>query len=112
MQQNHFKQLVKEPTHIEGNLLDHAYILDTQNVHKYTAVLHSKYYTDHRGLGITVKRLVFELIFNILFQITYYSGKLNDEVAIPRMELDNKRTHHDNKVIFFLCNFICQIIEI
>ena len=58
LNQNHFQQLVKEPTHIEGNLLDHAYVLDSRGVNKYTAVLHSKYYTDHRGVGIMVKRLV------------------------------------------------------
>ena len=63
--QNNFQQLVKEPTHIEGNLLDHAYVLDSREVNKYTAVVHSKYYTDHRGVGIIIKRLVLNQILNI-----------------------------------------------
>ena len=54
--ENLFEQLVQEPTHIEGNLLDHAYMRDTKRVNKYKTELHSKYYTDHKGVAMLVKR--------------------------------------------------------
>ena len=54
--ENGFKQLISSPTHIEGNLLDQAHIRDVGGVHKYSAELHSKYYTDHKGLAILVKK--------------------------------------------------------
>jgi endonuclease/exonuclease/phosphatase family metal-dependent hydrolase len=54
--ENHFQQLVQEPTHIEGNLLDHAYMRDQKRVNKYKTEVHSKYYTDHKGVAILIKR--------------------------------------------------------
>ena len=54
--ENLFEQLVQEPTHIEGNLLDHAYMRDPKRVNKYKTELHSKYYTDHKGVAMLVKR--------------------------------------------------------
>jgi exonuclease III len=54
--ENHFQQLVQEPTHIEGNLLDHAYMRDMKRVNKYKTEVHSKYYTDHKGVAILIKR--------------------------------------------------------
>ena len=55
LKQNNFLQLIKEPTHIEGNLLDQAHLRDTKQVLEYSAELHSKYYTDHKALAIMVK---------------------------------------------------------
>ena len=43
-----FTQIIKEPTHIEGHLLDHAYVRDVDENLKWTAKVHSKYYTDHK----------------------------------------------------------------
>jgi exonuclease III len=51
-----FAQLVQEPTHIEGNLLDHAHVKDPKGVNKYKTELHSKYYTDHKGVAVLIKR--------------------------------------------------------
>ena len=51
-----FNQLVQEPTHIEGNLLDHAYMRDTKRINEYKTELHSKYYSDHKGVAILIKR--------------------------------------------------------
>ena len=51
-----FSQLVHEPTHIEGNLIDQALVRDTKKINKYTIELHSKYYTDHKGLAVVIKR--------------------------------------------------------
>ena len=56
LEESDFSQLIKEPTHIEGNLLDQAHVRDSRRVHKYSAVVHSKYYSDHKGLGVLVKR--------------------------------------------------------
>ena len=55
-QEHAFKQLIKEPTHIEGNLLDQANIKDVKEIHKYSAEIHSKYYTDHKALAVMVKK--------------------------------------------------------
>ena len=54
--QHDFQQLVNEPTHIEGNILDHAYVHDKRKINEYSMVLHSKYYSDHKGIGILMKR--------------------------------------------------------
>ena len=51
-----FRQMIKEPTHIEGHLLDHAYIRDCDDTLRWTAEVHSKYYTDHKGLAIIIKQ--------------------------------------------------------
>ena len=51
-----FKQLIETPTHIEGNLLDHAYIRDENQILGVTAELHSKYYSDHKALAIMIKK--------------------------------------------------------
>ena len=49
-----FTQLIHEPSHIQGRLIDHAYFLDPSNkkipiVHRY-----SPYYTDHDSVCITI----------------------------------------------------------
>ena len=51
-----FSQLVKEPTHIEGNLLDQAHLRDTEGLYRCSVELHTKYYTDHRGVALLMKR--------------------------------------------------------
>ena len=53
-----FSQLISEPTHIEGHLLDQAYLQDKQENLDVTAEVHSKYYTDHKGLAIILKKKV------------------------------------------------------
>ena len=55
MRENYFEQLIKEPTHIEGNLLDQAYLRDTENQFKVTVETQGKYYTDHKALNIVIR---------------------------------------------------------
>ena len=52
-----FSQLVKEPTHIEGNLLDQANIRDPEGLYRCSIELHAKYYTDHRGVALMMTRM-------------------------------------------------------
>ena len=52
-----FKQLITAPTHIGGHLLDHAYLKDRNETFEYSVELQSKYYTDHKGLAITLKKV-------------------------------------------------------
>ena len=54
--ENSFSQLVKEPTHIEGNLLDQAHMRDTNGMLKCSIELQRKYYTDHKGIALIIKR--------------------------------------------------------
>ena len=56
LRRNNFEQLIKEPTHIEGNLLDQAHLRNMKGDLRCTVQLHSKYYTDHKGLAIIVKK--------------------------------------------------------
>jgi hypothetical protein len=56
LKEENFSQLIKEPTHIEGHLLDQAYLRDIDGDLECTVGLHSKYYTDHKGLAIIVKK--------------------------------------------------------
>ena len=48
--------MIVQPTHIEGNLLDQAYLRDIDGKLECTSELHSKYYTDHKGLAIMIKQ--------------------------------------------------------
>ena len=56
LRRNKFEQLIKEPTHIAGNILDQAHLMNIGRDLMYTVTLHSKYYTDHKGLAIIVKK--------------------------------------------------------
>ena len=56
LEANNFSQLIREPTHLEGNPLDQAYFRKMDGLLKCSAVVHSKHYTDHKGLAITVKK--------------------------------------------------------
>ena len=52
-----YQQLIHEPTHLEGHILDQAYIRDPSTALQWTSELHSKYYTDHKCLAITIKKV-------------------------------------------------------
>ena len=57
LQESNFSQIIIEPTHIEGNLLDQAHIRDIRRVHEFTVELQSKYYTDHKAVAIIAKKI-------------------------------------------------------
>ena len=59
LKDNDFNQLIKEATHIEGNLLDQAHLRDVKRTYKYKVEVQSKYYSDHKGLAIVVQRCVY-----------------------------------------------------
>ena len=54
--QEKYSQLIMEPTHTEGNILDHAYVRDERNLLIFTAEVQTKYYTDHRGISLIVEQ--------------------------------------------------------
>ena len=56
LKENNFKQLIKEPAHIEGNIIDQGQLRDIKRKLEVTTELHSKYYTDHKGLALIVKK--------------------------------------------------------
>ena len=56
LKKENFCQLIAEPTHIEGNLLDQAYLKDINKTLNITAETHSKYYTDHKALALIVEK--------------------------------------------------------
>ena len=62
---NLFSQIVEEPTHIEGNLIDQANVRDVKEINNYSTEIHSKYYTDHKGIAVLIKRLVYIKLSNI-----------------------------------------------
>ena len=53
LKSKNFSQLINEPTHIEGHVLDQAYLRGKMEA---SAETHSKYYTDHRGLAIILRK--------------------------------------------------------
>ena len=71
LQKSNFKQLIEEPTHMEGNLLDQAYLRDIKRKLNYTVMIHSKYYTDHKGLAIIIKKGNYKVFFFVLICITF-----------------------------------------
>ena len=56
LKDNQFKNLINEPTHMEGNILDQAHLQDLKRDLTVTASLHHKYYTDHKALAIIIKQ--------------------------------------------------------
>ena len=58
MRERNFEQLIKEPTHIEGNLLDQAYMRDVEHILNVTGDIQGKYYTDHKALNIIIKEVL------------------------------------------------------
>ena len=56
LRENNFTPIISEPTHTDGNILDQAHARDTENIYNFTADLHTKYYTDHKGLAIIIKK--------------------------------------------------------
>ena len=53
---NNFNQLIQEPTHIDGNILDQAHVRDVKGKFKYFQEVHSKYYSDHKGISIIIQK--------------------------------------------------------
>ena len=54
--QNNFMNLIDKPTHIAGNVLDQAHLHDIERTLTAAATLHSKYYTDHKGIAVIIKK--------------------------------------------------------
>ena len=46
----------KNMLHIEGHLLDHAYIRDKKKMLNWTVYVQSKHFSDHKALAIMVKK--------------------------------------------------------
>ena len=72
LDENSCSQIVKEPTHIEGNLIDQAHLRDTEGNYQCSVEVHSKYYTDHRGVAIIIKRVRLKYIHNDVNKISYF----------------------------------------
>ena len=52
-----FKQLVRRPTHVEGGLIDHIYLIEGKGeTISHSLELYPKYYSDHDGLCITLTK--------------------------------------------------------
>ena len=51
-----FTQLVCEPTHIEGNILDHVYWRDPTDAWNLDVARYSPFYTDHDAILVTLKK--------------------------------------------------------
>ena len=73
LERQNFTQMIKEPTHIEGNLLDQAYLRDIDGELDCTAEVHSKYYTDHKGLALIVKKKgIMSYVLSILLNLYHF----------------------------------------
>ena len=52
-----FDQLIQQPTHIEGGLIDHIYFRDNTKIFKTPHILrYSPYYSDHDALCVTMEK--------------------------------------------------------
>ena len=58
-----FTQIIEKPTHIEGHLLDHAYVRNLNGQLMFQSELHSKYYSDHKGLAVIIKKVSISFIY-------------------------------------------------
>ena len=68
LKDNDFSQLIQEAPHIEGNLLDQAHVRDVRKTNMYKVEVQSKYYSDHKGLAIEVKKGVLLSFHRIYFK--------------------------------------------
>ena len=57
-EENNFLQLVQDPTHIEGNIIDQAHVRDVEGKYEYSMELHSKYYSDHNALALSIRKVI------------------------------------------------------
>ena len=73
LRENNFTPLISEPTHHDGNILDQAHFRDSENMYSSTAQLHTKYYTDHKGLAIIIKKGLYNYIYNFSINMLYSS---------------------------------------
>ena len=56
LQEQSFIQLITDPTHIEGHLLDQVHVRDKRKKLTFSSEIHSKYYSDHKALTVIVKK--------------------------------------------------------
>ena len=56
LREHSFIQLIKDPTHIEGHLIDQAHLRDERRDLDISSEIHSKYYSDHRALALMIKK--------------------------------------------------------
>ena len=56
VQYHSFSKLVNVPTHIEGNGIDQVLVRDIEKRNNYEIDIDSKYYTDHKGISVIIKR--------------------------------------------------------
>ena len=49
-----YKLLLSQPTHLDGALLDHAYITDSFSGHKTTVVIKNIYFSDHDAVILQI----------------------------------------------------------
>ena len=52
-----FEQLVEEPTHIRGGLIDHVYWRDAEKTWKHHIETYSPYYSDHDAILVTLEKV-------------------------------------------------------
>ena len=52
-----FTQLIHEPTHIRGRIIDHTYLLDSSKRLKVFIERYSTYYTDHDAICLSLEDL-------------------------------------------------------
>ena len=71
LENQNYSQLIHEPTHIEGHILDQAYIRGNTEA---IAITHSKYYTDHKGLAILIRKGIY-IEFSKLFLKNCFSDR-------------------------------------
>ena len=73
---NNFNQLIQEPTHIEGNLLDQAHVRDVKRKFKYLVEVQSKYYSDHKGLSIVIEKGLYYHLDYFMANFIIFSSQL------------------------------------
>ena len=57
-EENNFLQLDQIPTHIEGNIIDQTHVIDIEGKYEYSMELHSKYYSDHKALALSIRKVI------------------------------------------------------
>ena len=51
-----FHQLIKEPTHHDGNIIDHIYVNDAMLAQTFTTNIDAAYYSDHDIISLYIKK--------------------------------------------------------
>ena len=96
-----YQQLIYEPTHLDGHILDQAYIKDPSKALQWTTELHSKYYSDHKALAITIKKVIEPVAFENILMFYYLDNNSSGRRIVRNKDNQSLNITMETNLLFF-----------